>query len=74
VAHELLHGFIERVRLLGDLPSQGEIVSGAGRGDLRAVIYRSYRIVYRVRSAEIAILSVRHTRMQAQDSIPEDDG
>lgn len=65
--------FVERVGLLGDLPEQGEVVPGAGRGDLRVVIYRSYSIVYRVRSAEIAILSVRHTRMQAQDSIPEDD-
>ncbi len=72
-AHELLHVLVERVRLLGDLPQQGEVVPSSGRGDLRVVICRSYRIVYRLRSAEIAILSVRHTRMQPQDSFPEDD-
>lgn len=72
-AHDLLHGFIERVGLLGDLPQQGEVVPGTVRGDLRIVIYRSYRIVYRLRPTEIAILSVRHTRMQPQDSSPEDD-
>lgn len=66
VAERLLDGFIERTRLLGEFPEQGAPWGRPHRSDLRAVVYESYRIVYRIRADEVAILSVRHTRMQSE--------
>ena len=62
-AERLLDGFVKRTSLLADLPEQGAPWGRPHRSDLRAIVYESYRIVYRIRSDEVAILSVRHTRM-----------
>ena len=65
VAERLLDGFIERTELLAEFPEQGAPWGRPHRSDLRTIVYESYRIVYRIRPDEVAILSVRHTRMQS---------
>jgi len=62
-AGEWLHGLFERVRSLREFPTQGRHVPEAGRGDLRELIYGSYRIVYRVDPADVIVLLVHHVRM-----------
>ncbi len=61
----VVEGFIERVRLLAELPEQGQTIADAHRGDLRSVLYDSYRIVYPVERDEALVLAVRHTRRQS---------
>ena len=67
-AEALLDRLIERVDLLSDLPEQGRQWRKGVRPDLREVVFESYRIVYRVGSEELSVLSVRHTRMETEES------
>jgi len=57
-----LNDLLQRVDVLRDLPEQGRLVREAPRRDLRELIYGSYRVIYRVRQEDIAILLVRHSR------------
>jgi plasmid stabilization system protein ParE len=65
VAERILESFLERVALLATFPEQGPALGG--RSDLRVIVHESHRIVYRVGSDEIAILSVRHTRRELDE-------
>lgn len=47
-----------RARLAADHPLSGRIVPEFGRGDLREVFVRSYRIVYRALPDEIHVLTI----------------
>lgn len=67
-AERLLESFLERVELLAGLPEQGRVWDDGQRPDLRQIIHQSHRVVYRIGSDEVAILSVRHTRMRPEES------
>jgi plasmid stabilization system protein ParE len=67
-----LDGLLERVDLLRDLPEQGRHVPEARRQDLRELIYGRYRVIYRVRHDEIAVLQVRHSRQELDPDELED--
>lgn len=64
----LLEGFLARVDLLAELPEQGTLWADDRRSDVRPIIYESHRIVCRVTEEDIAILSVRHTRLRSEGS------
>lgn len=68
-AEAVLLSFLERVELLAELPEQGAPWGDGSRPDLREIIHESHRVVYRVGPDEIAILSVRHTRMLSEDEV-----
>jgi toxin ParE1/3/4 len=63
-----LDGLFERVARLAEFPHQGRVVPEARREDLRELIYGSYRVIYRVREDAIAVILVRHTRMDLSAS------
>lgn len=67
VAERILDGFLERADLLAEFPDQGAQWGDPRRPDLRSIIFESFRLVYRVGPDEIAVLSVRHTRMQPDE-------
>ena len=66
-ADGILEGFLERVDLLAEFPDQGLAWGDPRRSDLRYIFFESYRLVYRVSPGELAVLSVRHTRMLPED-------
>ena len=66
-AERILEAFLERTELLAEFPEQGTVFSSTDRPDLRSIIHESHRIVYRIGDGEIAILSVRHTRMRPDE-------
>jgi plasmid stabilization system protein ParE len=51
---ELVHA----VEALAELPRSGRVVPELGREDIREVVRRSYRIVYRVRSRTLEVLTL----------------
>ena len=57
-----IEGILDEVERLKDFPEQGRKVPEARRADVREIFFRSHRIVYRIESKRIAILTVRHTR------------
>ena len=63
----ILEGFLERTELLAVFPEQGKVWGAKDRPDLRSIIHESHRIVYRIGDGEVAILSVRHTRMRTAE-------
>jgi plasmid stabilization system protein ParE len=50
------------VERLKDFPEQGRRVPEAKRADVREIFFKGHRIVYRIESKRIVILTVRHTR------------
>ena len=60
-ARELVETIFSAVRRLQDFPESGRKVPELGRPDLREIICRKYRIIYRIREKRIDILTVRHS-------------
>jgi toxin ParE1/3/4 len=54
------------VERLTDFPLSGPQVQELNRFDLREILVGSFRIIYRVDSAQVTILTLRHSR-QAPD-------
>ena len=48
------------VKRLGSFPRSGRVVPELKREDIREVIYRDYRIIYRLLEDEVEILTVHH--------------
>ena len=61
-AERWAEGIFEAVRPLSEFPYAGRIVPELGRMDVRELIHRGYRILYRIGQDAILILTVRHSR------------
>jgi plasmid stabilization system protein ParE len=61
-AEHWLAGLFDVVERLGNYPESGRPVPEIRRPDIREIIYGDYRAIYRIRSATVAILTVRHGR------------
>lgn len=53
---------LERCSQLVDLPRSGRRVEDYGRDDIRQLLIRPYRVVYRIKPDQIDILTVKHYR------------
>jgi plasmid stabilization system protein ParE len=67
-----LENLLERVRQLGHFEQQGCMVSEIGIPAYREVLHAPYRIMYRVDTARVVILTLRHVR-RAWDPAEVDD-
>jgi len=61
-AYAWLFGIFEEVERLKDFPEQGRIVPEIGRPDVREIFYMSHRIIYKIGSRRIRIVTIRHGR------------
>jgi plasmid stabilization system protein ParE len=67
---------LEKARLAAQLPGVGRVVPELGRADVREVLLRSYRIVYRVRGRDVEVLTVFEghqlfpTNLDVDDELP----
>jgi len=61
-AYEWLVGIFKDVERLKDFPEQGRVVPEIGRPDVREIFYMSHRIIYRIGSRRIRIITIRHGR------------
>ncbi len=55
-------GLFDAAKALGRFPNRGRRVPELDRADLRELIYGTYRVIYRVESKRVSILTVRHAR------------
>jgi len=53
-----------KVEKLSDNPEIGKQIRELNRKDIREIIEGNYRIIYRIESKRISILTVRHNRRQ----------
>ena len=51
---------IDRALSLATLPERGRVVPELRKGDIREIIFRSYRIVYRLRPKMVEIIRFWH--------------
>jgi toxin ParE1/3/4 len=59
-AEVLADGVFRATERLAEFPLSGRIVPEAQLVDIREIIFQSYRIIYRIREAEVQILTVVH--------------
>lgn len=52
----------ESVEHLADFPNSGRVVPEISRDDVREVLRRPFRVIYRVRPDQVEILTLRHMR------------
>jgi len=71
-AEDLVTGIFLAVTRLTDFPHSGREVPEFDRPDLREIIYRGYRNVYRAGGDRVEILTVRHSLQElAEEDLGE---
>ena len=67
-AEDLAESFIEMSDLLSEYPYLGRIFLGANREDLRVLIVRNHRLIYRVQRGDVEIARIIHSARQIKPS------
>ena len=65
VAVDIVDGLFEITARLGEMPEMGPPYPPADDPDVRFILFKTYRILYRVEQERVFISSVRHTRQDA---------
>jgi addiction module RelE/StbE family toxin len=61
-AEKWIHRLFARTGQLADFPASGPHITETPRRDVRELILGNYRIIYRVDSRQVSILTVRNTK------------
>ena len=61
-AEKWVHRAFERTAQLACFPESGRHLPETSRSDLREIIWGNYRIIYRLKSRRVCVLTVRHTK------------
>ena len=69
VAEKWTHTIFAKVEQLKSFPKSGRIVPETNHPNIRELIYRNYRIIYRIEEKRLSILTVRH----GKQVLPADD-
>ncbi len=56
-----LFGVVER---LENFPNSGRVVPEVKRPNIREIIFKNYRVIYRVERKQVSILTVRHGKQR----------
>lgn len=67
VAGQWTETIFNKTAILKEFPKCGRIVSESARNDIREIIFKNYRIIYRLENDKISILTVRHGRQLLPD-------
>ena len=65
---ERIVGLVERLR---EFPSSGRVVPEFNREDVREIIWGNYRVVYRIRTDSVHLLTVYHGARLLRFQIPQ---
>lgn len=69
IADEITYRIIQRTQKLAELPHIGRVVPEYHNDNLREILDRPYRIIYRLHSDQIHIISVIHYRQLLPDDL-----
>ena len=61
-AEKWIRQIFQRVGQLADFPESGRHLSEISRLDIRELLWGNYRIIYRLESRRLSILTVRHIK------------
>lgn len=61
-AEKWVHSIFDRVEQVKDFSQSGRSVPEINRTDIRELILANYRIIYRIETRVISILTIRHSR------------
>jgi toxin ParE1/3/4 len=70
-AQLLVQRILKAITRLEDFPESGRVVSEYARKNIREVILKPYRIVYRVLEKEVHILVVQHGAKLLPEDLPQ---
>lgn len=70
-ADRLLDRLTRRSEQIGRFPRSGRMVPEYKRADVREVIERPYRIIYRVKADQVDVVAVMHSAQQLPPEVPE---
>jgi toxin ParE1/3/4 len=56
-----IFGAVDRLQ---KFPESGRVVSEVKRPNIREIIFKSYRVIYRVERKQVSVLTVRHSRQR----------
>lgn len=59
--------------MLEQFPEMGRMVPEVGRKDFRELIWKGYRVMYRLKPDEVVVHIIRHGRQEWVDPQLEDD-
>jgi len=63
-AEKWVHRVFERVGQLGTFPESGRQIPETSRPEIREIVWGNYRIIYRLDTRQVSILTVRHARQR----------
>ncbi len=63
-ALDLVNEIFAAVKRLEQFPASGRMVPEAKRKSVREVLIGQYRVIYRMKKEEVAVLTVRHGRQR----------
>lgn len=70
-AREMVEKLFSRTRQLAVAPFSGRKMTNNYRGELRELLERPYRIIYRVNADQVEILTVKHYRQSLSKMLDE---
>ncbi|MCH7684699.1 MAG: type II toxin-antitoxin system RelE/ParE family toxin [Gemmatimonadetes bacterium] len=71
VAAAWVDGLFDVVGKLVQFPRRGRVVPEVGRPEIRELLYKGYRVVYRVDQKQVLVLTVRHQRRRFTEAALE---
>jgi len=69
IAQLVVDAIFESVEKLSEFPESGAMNPEANRKDIRQLIVKNHRIIYRVESESVLILTVRHSRQLLEGDV-----
>jgi len=73
VASQTIRRLILRSRQIGELPYSGRKVPEYDHTEIREVLERPYRVIYRIRPSQVDILTVMHYRQLLPTDLEDAD-
>ena len=59
-----VEGLFAKVENIAGMPRMGRIVPELRRETIREVFYKQYRVIYKIQTERVEVLTVRHMRQQ----------